>query len=189
MYHTSWDYGEEKGYAKCALKRATHAISLLGLVSSSLSSVYCWICLYASGLGSSFILVVVMLSWFCFDLCRCEKDCPQNCNCSTCLTQNTGKLCHLKISLACSAHPQIVPPSPTSDFLVLRKERWALNEPWRSVDSGCFIPAREWIPKLWGPWAKCKDVRVGRELTKEIVQPPIPLEEGDKDERKWTNRI
>lgn len=97
-------------------------------------------CSYSSGLSLFSIFVVD----FYFDLYKCEKDFLSNC--WTFLTPNTSKLCQTSL-----ANPQMVPVSPTSDFLVLGKKRWALNEPWRSVDSGSFIPEREWIPKLWGP--------------------------------------
>lgn len=104
-----------------------------------------WNCSNPSGLR----LFSIFVADFYFDFYKYEKGCLSNC--WTFLTPNTSKLCHLQTSLACSCCPQMVPFSSTSDFLVLGKKRWALNEPWRSVDSGCFIPEREWIPKLWGP--------------------------------------
>lgn len=149
-------------YKDCILR-----VSVMFIFDCCWSSQKEWNCSYPSGLRLFSIFVV----GFYFDLYKYEIDCPSN---WTFLTPNTSKLCHLRTSLACSCCPQIVPPSPTSDFLVLGKKRWALNEPWRSVDSGCFICRGSEFQSCEALTAKCKDVRIGRELTKDTVQPLHP---------------
>lgn len=147
MYHTSWDCRENtpRICQVCSSKSYTCnfiirddcilPVWVMFIISCCGTSWKDWICLYASGLGLLPILVVdFYFGWY-----KCEKDC------------HLIVLCLTKYRQAVSFEDKpcmFLSPTNSSFFPYFWlssawKKRWALNEPWRSVDSGCFIPARE----------------------------------------------